>query len=115
MWCYTEVVVRSELFIHQPYDSYSEGNHETWRRLYARMLPRWQRYANQYLLRGVESLCFDPERLPRLDQINRFLRPLTGFEAKAVSGYIPAFLFFDCLRNRAFPTTVTIRDATQLD
>jgi phenylalanine-4-hydroxylase len=108
-------MVRSEVFIHQPYDSYSEGNHETWRRLYARMQPRWHRYANEHFLRGVESLCFDPERLPRLENVNRFLRPLTGFQAKAVSGYIPAFLFFDCLRNRAFPTTVTIRDATQLD
>jgi phenylalanine-4-hydroxylase len=47
--------------------------------------------------------------------VNRFLRPLTGFEAKAVSGYIPAFLFFDCLRNRQFPTTITIRSARTLD
>jgi phenylalanine-4-hydroxylase len=32
-----------------------------------------------------------------------------------VSGYIPAFRFFDCLRNREFPTTITIRDANRLD
>ena len=42
-----------------------------------------------------------------------FCRPLTGFRAKAVSGYVPAFLFFDCLRNREFPTTITIRDLNQ--
>ncbi len=48
-------------------------------------------------------------------EVNRFLGPLTGFEAKAVSGYIPGFLFFDCLRNRQFPTTVTIRSADSLD
>ncbi|HET8622985.1 MAG TPA: hypothetical protein VFM14_05445, partial [Gemmatimonadales bacterium] len=35
--------------------------------------------------------------------------------AKPVSGYIPSFLFFDCLRNREFPTTVTIRDGRTLD
>src|SRR6185436_16356373 len=46
---------------------------------------------------------------------NQFLCPLTGFKAKAVSGYVPAFLFFDCLRNREFPTTITIRDANHLD
>ena len=28
---------------------------------------------------------------------------------------MPAFLFFDCLRNREFPTTITIRDADHLD
>jgi len=43
------------------------------------------------------------------------LSPLTGFQAKAVSGYVPAYLFFDCLRNREFPTTITIRRADQLD
>jgi phenylalanine-4-hydroxylase len=43
------------------------------------------------------------------------LCPLTGFRAKPVSGYIPAFLFFDCLRNREFPTTITVRDLNRLD
>ena len=47
--------------------------------------------------------------------MNRFLQPLTGFQAKAVSGYVPAFVFFDCLRNRAFPTTITIRRSDKLD
>ena len=28
---------------------------------------------------------------------------------------MPSFLFFDCLRNREFPTTITIRDGDQLD
>ena len=108
-------VLESALYIHQPYELYTAENHEAWRRLYARMQPRWERYANEYFLRGVRSLCFDPRRIPRLEDVNRFLSPLTGFQAKAVSGYIPAFLFFDCLRNREFPTTITIRAADRLD
>lgn len=103
------------IFIDQPYDLYSEANHEAWRRLFARMQPRWDRYANNHFLAGINALCLDPARIPRLKEVNRFLKPLTGFEAKAVSGYIPAFLFFDCLRNRSFPTTVTIRSADRLD
>jgi phenylalanine-4-hydroxylase len=79
------------------------------------MVPRWERYANPQFLRGIDSLCLDPDRIPRLDDVNRFLNPLTGFRAKAVSGYVPAFLFFDCLRNREFPTTITIRRADRLD
>ena len=43
------------------------------------------------------------------------MEPLSGFKAKAVSGYIPAYLFFDCLRTREFPTTITIRDGRTLD
>jgi phenylalanine-4-hydroxylase len=103
------------LYIHQPYELYSDANHEAWRRLYSRMLPRWERYANDRFMQGIGNLCLDPERVPRLDDVNRFLSPLTGFRAKAVSGYIPAFQFFDCLRNRDFPTTITIRDGATLD
>jgi phenylalanine-4-hydroxylase len=104
-----------QLFITQPYDHYSEENHEAWRRLYARMLPKWERYANPHFLQGIRALSIDPERIPRLEDVNRFLHPLTGFRAKAVSGYVPAFTFFDCLRKREFPTTVTIRRSDQLD
>jgi phenylalanine-4-hydroxylase len=104
-----------ELYIHQPYELYSEENHESWRRLYSRMLPSWERYANPHFLKGISSLCLDPQRVPRLEDVNKFLDPLTGFKAKAVSGYVPAFLFFDCLRNREFPTTITIRRSDRLD
>jgi phenylalanine-4-hydroxylase len=104
-----------QLYLHQPYELYSDANHEAWRRLYGRMLPRWRQYANPHFLAGIDNLCLDPARVPRLDDVNRFLSPLTGFKAKPVSGYVPAFLFFDCLRNREFRTTITIRDARRLD
>lgn len=102
-------------YIDQPYALYSEANHAAWSALYRRMLPRWRRYANARFLQGIEALCLDPARVPRLEDVNRFLNPLTGFRAKAVSGYIPAFPFFDCLRNREFPTTITIRRGDRLD
>lgn len=104
-----------QLYIHQPYELYSEENHESWRRLYARMQDRWENYANEWFLRGIANLCFNPDRVPKLEEVNQFLSPLTGFKAKAVSGYVPAFLFFDCLRNREFPTTITIRRSDKLD
>lgn len=110
-----EAVSRGQLYIFQPYDLYSAENHEAWRKLFARMKPRWERYANEHFLQGIASLCLDPERVPRLDDVNQFLSPLTGFKAKAVSGYVPAFMFFDCLRNREFPTTITIRRSDKLD
>jgi phenylalanine-4-hydroxylase len=99
----------------QPYNGYTQENHDTWRILYERMWPKWERYANEYFLKGVRSLCFDPDQIPRLDDVNNFLTKLTGFRTKAVGGYIPAFRFFDCLRNREFPTTITIRDVNRLD
>jgi phenylalanine-4-hydroxylase len=106
---------RHDLFIEQPYSLYSEENHEAWRRLYSRMQPQWERYANLHFLAGIDSLCLSPDRVPRLSDVNRCLEPLTHFEARAVSGYVSAFQFFDCLRNRQFPTTITIRPSGQLD
>ena len=103
------------IFIAQPYDLYSPSNHAAWQTLFSRLQPRWDRYANHHFLAGIDALHLDPTHIPRLTDVNRFLRQMTGFEAKAVSGYIPAFLFFDCLRNRQFPTTVTIRSADHLD
>ena len=104
-----------QLYVDQPYHLYSPENHEAWRRLYSRMIPRWRRFANGRFLQGIESLCLPSDRVPRLEDVNRFLCPLTGFKARGVSGYIPAFLFFDCLRNREFPTTITIRRLDRLD
>lgn len=106
---------RGQLFIEQPYELYSRENHATWGRLYSRLLPRWQRYANEHFLDGLERLGLPPDRVPELPAVNRFLRPLTGFRARAVSGYVPAFVFFDSLRGRNFPTTITIRHPEKLD
>jgi phenylalanine-4-hydroxylase len=104
-----------EVFIRQPYELYSEENQDAWRRLYARIRPCWQKYAHHKFLEGVDNLALDSANIPRLEDVNRFLKPLTGFSARAVSGYVPAYVFFDCLRNRAFPTTITIRDGSRLD
>ena len=106
---------RGQLFFQQPYELYSRENHATWRRLYSRIWPRWQRYANEHFLEGLNRLGLPPDRIPRLDEVNGFLSPLTGFRARAVSGYVPAFVFFDSLRSRTFPTTITIRHPEKLD
>ena len=104
-----------QIYIHQPYELYSEENHETWRRLMARQTERWQQYANRRFLDGLDVLHLDWQRVPRLEDINKFMAPRTGFRAKPVAGYVPAYIFFDCLKNREFPTTITIRDGASLD
>ncbi len=110
-----EAQAQGELYIRQPYELYSEENHEAWRKLFARMHDRWHKYANPQFMKGIENLCFNPDSVPRLEDVNKFLKPLTGFKAKPVSGYVPAYMFFDCLRNRDFPTTITIRRSDKLD
>lgn len=110
-----QAVANGEMYIEQPYTLYSEENHDTWRRLYGRMQERWARYANPRFLDGLTTLNFDDSQVPRLEDVNRFMAPRTGFKAKAVSGFVPAFNFFDCLSRREFPTTITIRGGSSLD
>lgn len=110
-----EAVESGNLFIEQPYSLYSGENQETWKRLYALLEPLWRKYANGRFLQGVSNLMLNPSEIPRLEDVNKFLEPMTRFEAKAVSGYVPAFLFFDCLRKREFPTTITVRDGNSID
>jgi phenylalanine-4-hydroxylase len=110
-----EARTRGELYITQPYELYSQENHEAWTALYSRIRPRWELYANDHFLHGLEALGLPSDHVPRLADINRRLQPLTGFQAKAVSGYVPGFLFFDCLRRREFPTTITIRPKDRMD
>jgi phenylalanine-4-hydroxylase len=105
---------QGQIFIEQPYALYSEDNQAAWRKLYALLKPKWERFANQKFLQGIHSLCLDPNRIPTLEEVNAFLEPLTGFKAKAVSGYVPTFLFFDSLKRREFPTTITIRNSQSL-
>src|SRR2546423_10990962 len=74
-----EAQAHGELYIRQPYELYSEENHEAWRKLFARMHSRWDKYANAQFMKGIESLCFNPDAVPRLEDVNKFLAPLTGF------------------------------------
>jgi phenylalanine-4-hydroxylase len=106
---------RGELYIEQMYNLYTEENQEAWRRLYARIQTKWARYANEHFLKGIQLLQLSPDHVPKLPDVNRALQPLTGFQAKAVSGYVPSYLFFDCLRRREFPTTITIRPVERMD
>ena len=110
-----EARTRGELYISQAYELYSEDNHEAWRMLYQRIRPRWEQFANPQFLAGIENIQLPSDRIPRLYEINQRLQPLTGFQTKPVSGYVPGFLFFDCLRRREFPTTITIRPAGKMD
>ncbi len=106
---------KGQIFIHQPYELYNENNQDAWRKLYALLRPKWGKYANKKFMQGIQSLCLNPDRIPRMEEINAFLEPLTGFKAKAVSGYVPTYLFFDSLKQREFPTTITIRDSNNLN
>jgi len=118
-----------KFYVTQQYDKYSDENHEVWSTLYK---TRWEVLAEQasnVFLAGLDAIKLVPDRVPLLFDkakdpydpsrtvtgINEFLRPLTGWQSRAVPGYLPAKAFFSCLARREFPTTIVIRPKDKLD
>jgi phenylalanine-4-hydroxylase len=105
----------SNLYLELTSRRYTDEQNEVWNTLYRRMQPLWKELAHPAYLSGLERLHLRADRIPQLAQVNAKLAPLSGFRAMPVAGYVPSHLFFESLRRREFPTTVTIRPATQLD
>jgi phenylalanine-4-hydroxylase len=102
-------------YIDQPYRLYTDENQETWRRLYTRMEPRWEKYGAPAFLEGRGKLGLHADRIPRLDEVNTRLTACSRYKAYAVSGFLSSFAFFDALSRWEFPTTITVRPATTVD
>ena len=108
----------TKAYIGQNYDGYTTENQETWRVLYDRQMAYLANNASEVYLRGARSINLVRDHIPYLEgpqSVNTFLMPLTGWQSKAVPGYLPAKAFFACLARREFPTTIVIRSRESID
>src|SRR5436305_224062 len=95
--------------------AYTAENHAVWKLLFARRMEHLHNVGSRAFLNGIESIGLTADRVPGLDAMNRRLEPITGWRAVAVSGFLEPTLFFQCLAERRFPTTVIVRPMQQLD
>ncbi len=116
-------------YVTQQYERYSDENHEVWSTLYERRWEMLEEQASNTFIAGLEAIRLEPDRVPLLfgqtthptkpgktiKGINEYLRPLTGWQSRAVPGYLPAKAFFSCLSRREFPTTIVIRPKEKMD
>ena len=108
----------ARMYIDQRYEGYSGENQETWRILYDRQMEFLESRASNVYLDGARAINLVRDHIPHLDgeqSINRFLHELTGWQSRAVPGYLPAKAFFACLSRREFPTTIVIRPKESID
>ena len=108
----------TKAYIDQNYVGYTEENQETWRILYDRQMSYLADHASNVYLSGARSIKLVRDWIPYLEgpkSVNTFLQPLTGWQSKAVPGYLPAKAFFACLARREFPTTIVIRPKESID
>jgi len=98
----------------QDYARYTEQDHDTYRRLYARQSALLPGLASEAFIAALPSLGAQ-DRIPRFDEVNERLRTATGWEIVGVPGLIPEVPFFTLLANRKFPVTDWIRTPEEFD
>ena len=110
-----KVPVYATGIIDQPWDGYSDADHDVWRVLYQRQRELLVGRASDEFLAAQDAMGMTPDRIPKFDDINAVLKPATGWKIIGVEGLLPELDFFDHLANRRFPVTWWIRRADQID
>lgn len=105
----------SQAFIEQDMSRYGPQDHEVWRLLYQRRMEHLEKVACGAYLHGLRAVGLQKDAVPELREVNRRLSALTGWTAVPVAGFLHPQLFFRCLAQRRFPTTVSVRPLSQLD
>ena len=98
----------------QDHAQYTDADHDTYRRLYARQLQQLPGLACDEFIAAVQQLGA-PERIPRFDDISERLFRATGWQIACVPGLIPEESFFALLAARKFPVTDWIRRPEEFD
>ena len=99
----------------QQYSSYTEENHNVWAILFQRQIENLPDKAIPEFFEGLQLVNFKPDRIPDFEEVNKRLKPLTGFEVVPAPGIVDDALFFELIANKKFPATVWIRSMAQLD
>jgi len=105
---------RADYTCEQDTTQYTEADHATYRRLFARQTARLPGLACEEFIAAVEKLG-RPDRIPRFDDISERLVQATGWQLVGVPGLIPEEAFFRLLAERRFPVTDWIRKPEEFD
>jgi phenylalanine-4-hydroxylase len=105
---------RGDYTCEQDFALYTEADHDTYRRLYARQLQQLPGLACREFVDAVQQLGA-PGRIPRFDDVSERLSRATGWRIVGVPGLIPEEAFFALLADRRFPVTDWIRKPEEFD
>ena len=109
------VPVYTTAVVEQPWDSYTESDHNVWRTLFRRQREILVGRACAEFLASQDEMGIGESAIPKFSELNRQLRGKTGWELVGVEGLLPELTFFEHLANRRFPVTWWIRKPEQLD
>ncbi len=100
--------------VSQAYESYTTEDHQTWQRLFARLIPIWKRYAHPLFLEGLHKTGISDDVIPRIDSISELLKPY-GWQSVPVDGFVPPRHFLGLQAQKIMPIARDIRRPQHLD
>ena len=109
------VPVYTTAVVEQPWDTYSEVEHQTWAQLYRRQMALLPGRACAEFMQGLARFGIGEATIPRFSELNEVLKRTTGWRLIGVQGLLPELQFFEHLAAREFPVTWWIRTPEQID
>lgn len=97
-----------------PTVEFTETDHQTWKLLFSKQESQRDLQLIPEFGEGLNLLGITGERIPDLQEVNRKLRELTGWEGVYVKGFVEPKEFFHMLSERKFPVGSFIRDPKDL-
>src|SRR5579872_5462289 len=110
-----KLTVAQAYLIQQNWEAYTPEQHSVWAELVRRRMPQLLEHAAQEYLDGFHQIGLREDTIPNLADVNRRLKPRTGWNATPVSGFLPSDAFFEMLAARMFPTTTWIRSRESME
>lgn len=112
----SQVKMKGQLTI-QNYKSYTKDDQKTWSTLFERQVENLKQNNKvvEEFWEGLTKLKIKKGEIPNFENINKFLKPITGFEIVAVTGLLDDNIFFQLIKNKKFPVTTWIRKSEQID
>lgn len=107
--------LETDYTIAQDWSGYTDLEHETWRRLYARQAALLPGRACPEFLDGLDKLNLNDGGIPDFQVLNEALRALTRWEVVAVPDLVPDAAFFKLLAARQFPAGRFMRKPEEMD
>ena len=109
------VPVYTTAVVEQPWDSYTDTDHQVWGELFRRQRQLLVGRACSAFLHAQQTMQMSDAAIPRFSDLNVLLGNTTGWQIIGVQGLLPELDFFDHLANRRFPVTWWIRRPEQMD
>ena len=94
---------------------YEDEENKVWAELYGTRMKTLPEQACAAYMEGLDKLEMPGHRVPLQEELSERLQKLTGWQMRAVDGFVPAQVFFDAFSRRTFPATVEVRPWEQLE